>query len=87
MTRRVWALARKEIRQLFASPIAYVVLTVYVALTGIYFFQHLVSYNQLLFFREAEVHGGDSIPLIFRGSNPAIAGFEAASVGWRPIWR
>jgi len=33
--RRLWALARKELRQLFASPIAYVVLTVYVALTGI----------------------------------------------------
>jgi len=41
-------------RQLFASPIAYVVLTVYVALTGIYFFQHLVSYNQLLFVYQSE---------------------------------
>ena len=54
MTRRIWALARKEMRQLFASPIAYVVLTVYVALTGIYFFQHLVSYNQLLFVYQSE---------------------------------
>jgi ABC-2 type transport system permease protein len=54
VTRRVWALARKEMRQLFASPIAYVVLTVFVALTGIYFFQHLVSYNQLLFVYQSE---------------------------------
>jgi gliding motility-associated transport system permease protein len=52
--RRLSALARKELRQLFASPIAYVVLTVYVALTGIYFFQHLVSYNQLLFVYQSE---------------------------------
>jgi gliding motility-associated transport system permease protein len=51
---RISALARKELRQLFASPIAYVVLTVYVALTGIYFFQHLVSYNQLLFVYQSE---------------------------------
>ncbi|HTO53351.1 MAG TPA: ABC transporter permease [Myxococcota bacterium] len=54
MIRRLWALSRKELRQLFASPIAYVVLTVYVALTGIYFFQHLVSYNQLLFVYQSE---------------------------------
>ena len=54
MIRRVLALARKELRQLFASPIAYVVGTAYVALTGIYFFQHLVSYNQLLFVYQSE---------------------------------
>jgi ABC-2 type transport system permease protein len=54
VTRRVLALARKELRQIFASPIAYVVGTAYVALTGIYFFQHLVSYNQLLFVYQSE---------------------------------
>ena len=54
MIRRLQALAKKELRQLFASPIAYVVLTIYVALTGIYFFQHLVSYNQLLFVYQSE---------------------------------
>ena len=53
MIHRLWR-SRKEPRQLFASPIAYVVLTVYVALTGIYFFQHLVSYNQLLFVYQSE---------------------------------
>jgi ABC-2 type transport system permease protein len=37
--RRVLALAKKELRQLFSSPIAYVVGTAYVALTGIYFYQ------------------------------------------------
>jgi len=52
--RRVLALAKKELRQLFSSPIAYVVGTAYVALTGIYFFQHLVSYNQLLFVYQSE---------------------------------
>ena len=54
MIHRLWALSKKEARQLFASPIAYVVLTIYVALTGIYFFQHLVSYNQLLFVYQSE---------------------------------
>jgi ABC-2 type transport system permease protein len=54
MIGRVLALAKKELRQLFASPIAYVVGTAYVALTGIYFFQHLISYNQLLFVYQSE---------------------------------
>lgn len=58
MIGRVLALAQKELRQLFASPIAYVVGTAYVALTGIYFFQHLVSYNQLLFVYQSEGLGG-----------------------------
>jgi ABC-2 type transport system permease protein len=49
MMRRLSAVLRKELRQLFASPIAYVVTTAYVSLTGLYFFQHLVSYNRLLF--------------------------------------
>ncbi len=49
MIRRLSALLRKELRQLFTSPIAYVVTTAYVSLTGIYFFQHLVNYNRMLF--------------------------------------
>lgn len=49
MSRRLWALLRKELRTLFASPIAYLVLTAFVALSGIYFFQHLLVYNRLLF--------------------------------------
>lgn len=54
MTRRLWALFRKELRTLFASPIAYVVLTAFVSLSGVYFFQHLISYNQLLFAFQSE---------------------------------
>lgn len=55
MKRRLWALFRKELRALFTAPIAYVVLTAFVSLSGIYFFQHLVSYNRLL----AVFHTGD----------------------------
>ena len=54
MTRRLWALARKELRTLFSSPIAYVVLTAFVSLSGVYFFQHLVNYNQLLFVYQSQ---------------------------------
>ncbi|MCP4007328.1 MAG: ABC transporter permease [bacterium] len=56
--RRLWTLMRKELRALFSSPIAYVVLTAYVSLTGVYFFQHMVAYNQLLFVYQSEVVGG-----------------------------
>jgi len=38
--------AADEIRD---APIAYVVLTAFVSLSGVYFFQHLVNYNRLLF--------------------------------------
>ncbi|MFQ5513357.1 MAG: ABC transporter permease [Myxococcota bacterium] len=58
MIRRLWALLRKELRTLFASPIAYVVLTAFVALSGVYFFQHLLRYNRLLFAFHAEAIGG-----------------------------
>jgi ABC-2 type transport system permease protein len=58
MMQRLWALFRKELRTLFASPIAYVVLTAYVALSGVYFFQHLLAYNRLLFVFHAEAIGG-----------------------------
>ncbi len=49
MILRLRALLVKELRSLFASPIAYVVLTAYVALSGVYFFQHLLNYNRVLF--------------------------------------
>ena len=58
MTRRLWAVARKELRTLFASPIAYVVLTAFVSLSAVYFFQHLVNYNQLLFVYQSDGLGG-----------------------------
>lgn len=54
MTQRLWALFRKELRSLFASPIAYIVLTAFVSLSGIFFFQHLTSYNRLLFVFHSE---------------------------------
>ena len=54
MMRRLHALFLKELRTLFASPIAYIVLTAFVSLSGIYFFQHLISYNQLLFAFQSE---------------------------------
>jgi ABC-2 type transport system permease protein len=65
--RRLWALFRKELRTLFASPIAYVVLTAYVALTGVYFFQHLLNYNRLLFVFQGEGIGTSSFD---RGTIP-----------------
>ncbi len=67
MTRRLWALSRKELRTLFASPIAYVVLTAYVALSGVYFFQHLLNYNRLLFVFQGEGIGTTSFD---RGTVP-----------------
>lgn len=54
MTVRLRALLGKELRTLFASPLAYVVLTAYVSLSGIFFFQHLVRYNRLLFVFQAQ---------------------------------
>lgn len=58
MMDRVLALIQKELRSLFASPIAYVVLTAYVALSGVYFFQHLLHFNRLLFVFQSEAIGG-----------------------------
>jgi ABC-2 type transport system permease protein len=52
----VFALFRKELRSLFASPIAYVVLTAFVSLSAIFFFQHAITYNRLLFvFQGADI--------------------------------
>jgi ABC-2 type transport system permease protein len=60
MIRRLRALVRKELRTLFASPMAYIVLTAFVSLSGVYFFQHLIGYNQLLFAFQSEGLGGTS---------------------------
>jgi ABC-2 type transport system permease protein len=61
--RRVFALFRKELRSLFASPIAYVVLTAFVSLSAIFFFQHAVTYNRLLFvFQGADIGAGSFDP-------------------------
>ena len=66
MRRRLSALFRKELRSLFSSPIAYVVLTTYVALSGIYFFQHLLNYNRLLF--------------VFQGEGIGSQGFDRGTI-------
>ncbi len=66
MTQRLWTLFRKELHTLFASPIAYIVLTAFALLTGVYFFQHLLAYNRLLFSFHAEAIG--------------VGGFDAGTV-------
>jgi ABC-2 type transport system permease protein len=59
------ALVRKECAVLFASPVAYVVLTTVTVLTSILFFEHLRLYNQQLFLYASSNMGGfdsSSIP-------------------------
>ncbi len=56
--RGLWALVRKELRSLFQSPIAYVVLTAFISLNGVYFFQNLLQYNRELFIYGARTMGG-----------------------------
>lgn len=59
------ALVRKEIAVLFASPIAYLVLTTVAILTSIVFFEHLRLYNHQLFLFASSNMGGfdsDTIP-------------------------
>jgi len=59
------ALVRKEIAVLFASPIAYLVLTTVAILTSIVFFEHLRLYNHQLFLYASSNMGGfesDTIP-------------------------
>ncbi|MEE8557858.1 MAG: ABC transporter permease [Myxococcota bacterium] len=67
MTRRLRALIRKELRALFQSPIAYVVLTAFLVLNGVYFFQNLIEYNRELFVYGVQRFGGSietgTIPL------------------------
>lgn len=74
MRLRLAALLQKELRTLFASPMAYVVLTAYVALSGVYFFQHLLTYNRLLFVFQSEKLGSSgfdvgTIPLQMNSLN------------------
>ncbi len=66
MSQRLWALLRKELRSLFASPIAYVVLTAFVSLSAIFFFQHVVTYNRLLF--------------VFQGGAISGSGFDSGTL-------
>ena len=67
MTRRLRALIGKELRTLFQSPIAYVVLTAFLVLNGVYFFQNLIEYNRELFVYGVQRFGGSietgTIPL------------------------
>ncbi len=65
MTQRLGALLGKELHSLFASPIAYVVLTAFVSLSAIFFFQHVVTYNRLLF--------------VFQGQAIGMGGFDAGT--------
>ena len=61
----VAALLRKEATQLFASPIAYFVLTMVALITSISFFEHLRLYNHQLFLFASSSMGGfesDTIP-------------------------
>ncbi len=61
----VLALMRKELTVLFASPIAYFVLTMVALLTSITFFEHLRLYNHQLFLFASSSMGGfesDTIP-------------------------
>lgn len=59
------ALLLKEMTVLFASPIAYGVLTLVALLTALTFFEHLRLYNQVLFLYSSSTMGGfesDTIP-------------------------
>lgn len=62
---RFAALVRKELAVLFASPIAYLVLTMVALVTAITFFEHLRLYNHQLFLFSSTTMGGfetDTIP-------------------------
>jgi ABC-2 type transport system permease protein len=62
---RVYALMKKELVVLFASPIAYGVLFMVSLVTAIVFFEHLRLYNQILFLYASNTMGGfetDTIP-------------------------
>jgi ABC-2 type transport system permease protein len=59
------ALVRKELSVLFASPVAYLVLTMVALVTALVFFEHLRLYNQILFIYASTTMGGfesDTIP-------------------------
>ncbi len=62
---RTMALVQKELRILFASPVAYGVLFMVSIVTAITFFEHLRLYNQILFLFASNTMGGfetDTIP-------------------------
>jgi ABC-2 type transport system permease protein len=59
------ALVRKELTSLFASPLAYLALTLVMLVTALIFFDHLRIYNQILFLYASSTMGGfetDTIP-------------------------
>jgi ABC-2 type transport system permease protein len=59
------ALVRKELATLFASPLAYLALTLVMLVTALIFFDHLRIYNQILFLYASSTMGGfetDTIP-------------------------
>lgn len=55
---RLFALIRKELLVLFASPLAYIVLALVVLVSGLLFFDHLRAYNQILFLFQSSTIGG-----------------------------
>jgi ABC-2 type transport system permease protein len=52
------ALIRKELATLFASPLAYLALTLVMLVTALIFFDHLRIYNQILFLYASTTMGG-----------------------------
>jgi ABC-2 type transport system permease protein len=59
------ALLKKELATLFASPLAYLALTLVMLVTALIFFDHLRIYNQILFLYASSQMGGfeaDTIP-------------------------
>ncbi|MEN8159097.1 MAG: ABC transporter permease, partial [Myxococcota bacterium] len=52
------ALMRKELATLFASPLAYLALTLVMLVTALIFFDHLRIYNQILFLYASSTMGG-----------------------------
>jgi ABC-2 type transport system permease protein len=60
-----WALVKKELATLFASPLAYLALTLVMLVTALIFFDHLRIYNQILFLYASNSMGGfesDTVP-------------------------
>ena len=59
------ALLKKELATLFASPLAYLALTLVMLVTALIFFDHLRIYNQILFLYASNSMGGfesDTVP-------------------------
>src|SRR5437762_3541836 len=60
--RSILAIAGKELRAYFHSPIAYVVMTIWAALTGFAFYLHLMVYSEEMFYMQGR--GGMGAPPI-----------------------